>query len=1533
MARKRQRSEDGILLDVSHIPLVSRILAGGGCAGEWREIGKELGLSDGDIEDCEKNANSSETRLQKILTLWYNQTEHHYLDTLKESITTAAPTMKEKIEVISLPVFPAVKRSRLLSDTPVKVKLAGGEYIKVTGEVLSNLYRSIALSPSASCCGKYVPELVEVALEHVGSGSDAQNIEVVSYDEAFGAHKESDLVLLEGQPGSGLTTLVRSLVKGWASGKLLVGASFVFLLSLQILLVKKVKEMSEALKLFYNDEDQAKMVAKQLESREGEKACFILEGLNEYHEENETTNLLKLLISKAYLPKAMVIICSRFLRTDLQKGSNSYRILGLSGVQSLEYITKHCRSSNRMTGEFQAQFTTNKYYKPSYVSMICHIYNHYEQKIFSYDEASVYALYTYLLIKCKISNSHICESHNTITERLGQLAFEMVIQSVTISEPLKEASGEISTVALLCVDPLARLLGMDNLYSFPHTTLQQYLAASHIASQNEHDQLKILRDHLYKPAMAVVCKFLSDMNMGHEAADSLGKVYCAYASRQLVAGDSVFRGEAGIVLSFKNREFCSLDIRAIAHVLSHSSVTGLMLENCSLSQDVSVSAIEDLTAEALKDMKCMRCAGISADQIQLLNDLLRSFNSLEALDLSGLELNEITIETLSRGISLPHLKVLKIQMPIVASNDSTDVSLNCLTFKSNKLKQIRYSYIDGDQQSHKKSLMNIAASFPCEIIPPNDFPHHILSNLDIDLSRVPIFLNLTNLFLVNCNIDDVKLGHLKLNNDLETLRLDFNHIKDAGAELLASKLAQCSRLAHFSASCNSIDDVGAKAIAKALTRVNGLKELNLQCNAMGDQGAEAIARAVHPYSTTLSKLYLWNVNITDEGARRVIDIIPNVQIKDQSKVDFWNLIHLHPEVIGRAVSCCKYSHRINLGGKRLGEHCTVALADHLAQCTNLKHLNISNCRIGFKGMRALGTKLKNCKQLVSLNLAENNINSDFLKKIVRGLKECRCLAELNLSKNVVDEAIDFVASELGQCRLQTLRLDQSISNAGTVKLSNKLSTGTWTNPVELTSINTCEVGSGNVWASTLEILNLNNNELELECVASLAGGLKSCSSLKELSLCGNNICRNGGMKLAEGLKNCHNLQTLRLDHNMLNREGIAAIAKVLQFLTHLCHISVSHNNTETSGAVELIKELKNNCGNLQVLVLEENRINLGQPFSETFAEAMSCWTHLSELNFSKNKCKYLKSQSGGKVTTNIRILDLRNVGGGCLNILSTMRCTQLDTLILSKCGIDSQSVELVTAGLEEGFSLRKLDLSCNEVDTACCIALCYQLKVTKLEVLNLERNYLGSKGARVLAASAMDWTGLKYLNINSNDIGIQGTISLRKILMKSAYLEELYLENNGIGQIGATALGLWLSTGTERLRILDLSMNRIGSKGATEIAKGLEFSRNIQTLHLQKNDIGSDCSKELAAGLEFCGSIQVLRLDYNGIDDHSACLVATSLKKSTALQSFNLTNNPADNIDDLSRILPFCTITTKSKHTSHKFRRQAKKQTVPQIIQ
>ncbi len=94
----------------------------------------------------------------------------------------------------------------------------------------------------------------------------------VDYNKVFGEHISGALLVTEGRPGSGKTTLVDKIVRDWSKGHALRKANLVFLVTLRIVNLSTTQEtLSSILKSFYHDEKILKKICEKIVKENGEQ--------------------------------------------------------------------------------------------------------------------------------------------------------------------------------------------------------------------------------------------------------------------------------------------------------------------------------------------------------------------------------------------------------------------------------------------------------------------------------------------------------------------------------------------------------------------------------------------------------------------------------------------------------------------------------------------------------------------------------------------------------------------------------------------------------------------------------------------------------------------------------------------------------------------------------------------------------------------------------------------------------------------------------------------------------------------------------------------------------------------------------------------------------------------------------------------------------------------------------------------------------------------------------------------------------------
>jgi Ran GTPase-activating protein (RanGAP) involved in mRNA processing and transport len=107
---------------------------------------------------------------------------------------------------------------------------------------------------------------------------------------------------------------------------------------------------------------------------------------------------------------------------------------------------------------------------------------------------------------------------------------------------------------------------------------------------------------------------------------------------------------------------------------------------------------------------------------------------------------------------------------------------------------------------------------------------------------------------------------------------------------------------------------------------------------------------------------------------------------------------------------------------------------------------------------------------------------------------------------------------------------------------------------------------------------------------------------------------------------------------------------------------------------------------------------------------------------------------------------------------------------------------------------------------------------------------------------------------------------------------------------GARALAAALHI-NERMKVLILTRNRIGSGGAVALADALAKSKTMMVLDVCGNDIGDEGAEALAAAVATNPRMTSLSLSENSIRDRGGLALAAALVKSRSLKTLNMDSN------------------------------------------
>ncbi len=1096
--------------------------------------------------------------------------------------------------------------------------------------------------------------------------------EVAEYEEVFREYREGALVLVEGRPGSGKTTLVNKLTRDWATGnKVLQGAKLVFLVTLRLLNVSgREKSLLDLLQIFY-DEDLSKIIEQRLRKCRGKGACFILDGLDEYPIDSKKNLVIdQLLFSKTFL-HSMVIVASRPVATEKLKTMCKTRIevVGFSKDQIYSYVRTYpfndcspdmaCKMTDFLD---QHSNVLHMCYLPVHAAMICFLFNLLEGNL-PHSETQIYEKFTIAtLLKHKArkgedlqlkSLEDLSGDEKEWFHSICKLAFDMLINSqlVISKNDAKVSLCPDSVLGLLTVERTSLYYGKEDLFNFSHLTLQEFLAAFYIR-EAKLEETELVKKDCLKNVWKFYCgllrfntniEFVKSIFISYQE-EFLYKVHCAYESQQVELCDYVLHDEVELVDEF----ITSTDFIALGYVIARSTrvVTILSLINCKWDSE-GMKLFVSFAGVKLHSLECLKVSFISDKEFQSLNLLLVRLPFLKELDMSNLRLVKFNIECPTNQVKLPHLKVLKIHLPITPYSHPEE-SLKLLAFGSKSLERVLYS-MDGRFTRCRYTIIKhmlwrkiLLCAFNFQIIEDNHQSWLYLCNLQNSPSLPRERLShCTEVVLVNCCIGDEGaeiLANTLNTSVLENLVLDFNRISDSGAIALAGCLSKCSVVQEVSIECNSIGDSGATALANALVHCNSLRRLDLQGNSLGDKGAVAIAKAAKGLPNL--DLYLHNVNITEEGIDTVLELRIRTRIRSMEWTSSWDSV----------------------------SETDVDTLKNALYCGNLPALNVSS------------TNIYNIEKLVDQQCVGNvrgvvHISDDTVPTLCRIIAHLPTLHHIGcISIMFNDHCAHLFSDCINSCKsLHSLAL----SGGGIFTLTSGL----------VDAMKCC---------TQLRSLQLSFAKISFDNVSLLFGTPESWINLHTLKLRHCSICSDGAQVLSKMLEHCKKLRSLDLSGNSIGDRGAIAIAEALKDHTNLLELDTSYNAITSEGVTALSQVIK--CNHLQHIDLsgcESFPISLVDVMCGDFLHTL-CLSYnmlvvdgMASLSVGLEKCKQLVK------------LDIRsnNIGTRGLVFLEEglQHCTNLQELNLSRNNITSDGVAHISAIMKYCKYLRYLYISSNSI--------------------------------------------------------------------------------------------------------------------------------------------------------------------------------------------------------------------------------------------
>ena len=339
---------------------------------------------------------------------------------------------------------------------------------------------------------------------------------------------DPQFILIEGAPGIGKSLLLKHIAYRWSIQQILQKFKLVLLICLRDPAVQQMSFIDDLLQSFCRRDRRAIEIASAcsdyLSENNGEDLALLFDGYDEYPERLRKDSLIADILKRKVLPRCGLIVSSRpHASVSLrQKATVRVDILGFTEAEREDYIKESMKGQpqkiDELTQYLQGHSTISSLcFTPFNLVSLVYLYK--QGYCLPKNHAELYNYFICLTI-CRHLAKHghrhlqgnitkltdLPEPYNKIIQQLSKLSLQALnddkliftFEEIKASCPdMTAIPGAINGFGLLQAVEHFGFTGTTTTINFLHFSIQEYLAAHHIANLPADEELKIIEEKFW----------------------------------------------------------------------------------------------------------------------------------------------------------------------------------------------------------------------------------------------------------------------------------------------------------------------------------------------------------------------------------------------------------------------------------------------------------------------------------------------------------------------------------------------------------------------------------------------------------------------------------------------------------------------------------------------------------------------------------------------------------------------------------------------------------------------------------------------------------------------------------------------------------------------------------------------------------------------------------------------------------------------------------------------------------------------------